>query len=36
MRAASLATAANWQWSDYRRKLADTLRDGALAGRPRA
>jgi glycosyltransferase involved in cell wall biosynthesis len=36
MRAASLATAANWQWSDYRRKLAATLQDPALAAVPSA
>ncbi len=30
MREASLATAARWQWSDYRRALADALRAGGF------
>jgi glycosyltransferase involved in cell wall biosynthesis len=30
MREAALATAAAWQWSDYRRALADTLRAGGF------
>jgi glycosyltransferase involved in cell wall biosynthesis len=32
MREASLATAAAWQWSDYRSKLAATLREERLFG----
>jgi glycosyltransferase involved in cell wall biosynthesis len=32
MREAALATAANWQWSDYRRMLADVLRRAQLFG----
>jgi glycosyltransferase involved in cell wall biosynthesis len=28
MRKAALKTAANWQWSDYRRALIDNLQDG--------
>jgi glycosyltransferase involved in cell wall biosynthesis len=35
MRAPALATAANWQWSDYRAKLAATLREGGLLAAPR-
>ena len=31
MRQAALATAASWQWSDYRRALADNLLDGLKA-----
>jgi glycosyltransferase involved in cell wall biosynthesis len=35
MRAPSLATAAAWQWSDYRRTLAATLREaGIIPARP--
>ena len=30
MREAALATAAQWQWPDYRRRLAEVLRDGGL------
>ena len=33
MRESSLETAANWQWSDYRRKLAEVLRDSGLFAR---
>ena len=32
MREASLATAQGWQWADYRRRLADVLREGRLFG----
>lgn len=32
MREAALATAARWQWSDYRRTLAAALRDAGLFG----
>jgi len=33
MREAALATAAGWQWSDYRRSLAVTLRQAGMFGR---
>jgi glycosyltransferase involved in cell wall biosynthesis len=32
MRESALATAASWQWSDYRRLLADVLRRANLFG----
>lgn len=32
MREASLATAQGWQWSDYRRRLAEVLREAGLFG----
>jgi glycosyltransferase involved in cell wall biosynthesis len=32
MREASLATAERWQWPDYRRRLADVLREANLFG----
>jgi glycosyltransferase involved in cell wall biosynthesis len=35
MRKASLDTAANWQWSDYRKLLAETLRNADMYGTPR-
>jgi glycosyltransferase involved in cell wall biosynthesis len=34
MRAAALATAANWQWSDYRRSLAGKLTEAGIFRRP--
>jgi glycosyltransferase involved in cell wall biosynthesis len=36
MRGPALATAKNWQWSDYRLKLAETLRHAGVAGSNRA
>jgi glycosyltransferase involved in cell wall biosynthesis len=33
MRQAAVATAAAWQWTDYRRALADALRDAGLFSR---
>lgn len=36
MREPALATAAGWQWSDYRARLATTLREGGLFGPPPA
>jgi glycosyltransferase involved in cell wall biosynthesis len=32
MRDASLATAQRWQWTDYRRRLAEVLREAGLFG----
>jgi hypothetical protein len=32
MREAALATAAGWQWSDYRRTLSEVLRQAGLYG----
>jgi hypothetical protein len=32
MREAALATAAGWQWSDYRRTLSAVLRQAGLYG----
>ena len=34
MREESLATAAGWQWSDYRRTLVSVLRDAGIFPRP--
>jgi hypothetical protein len=34
MRDDALATAARWQWSDYRRALAGVLRDAGMFSSP--